>query len=157
MKQRQHRGTTLYPLGIFALFLAGFLLLVLFGADIYEDTVNGQVRNNRNRALLSFISTAVRNGDTAGSIAVQDGPEGDALVLIEQGDDMEYYTKLYCLEGRLLEEYSDQRWEYDPASAEVIGETELFQIDTAGENLLRVTTDAGSTLLHIRCGGGAGQ
>ena len=46
-----------YTIGIAALFLLGFLLLIIFGAQVYRDTAGGQDDNNRTRALRSYLVT----------------------------------------------------------------------------------------------------
>ena len=53
MKEDNRSPLGLYTIGIAALFLAGFFLLVVFGAQSYRNTVAGQNGNMRSRALLS--------------------------------------------------------------------------------------------------------
>ena len=66
----------LYTIGIAALFLAGFLLLVILGARSYRDTVAGQSANMATRSLLSYLATAVKASDTADAVTVETGRRG---------------------------------------------------------------------------------
>ena len=50
----------LYTIGIAALFLVGFLLLVVFGAGSYRGTVDAREQHSQQRALLSYIATSVQ-------------------------------------------------------------------------------------------------
>ena len=59
MKREGTSPLGLYTIGIAALFLAGFFLLVVFGAQSYRDTVGGQNRNGEARAELAYLAAAV--------------------------------------------------------------------------------------------------
>ena len=50
-----------YMIGIAALFLAGFFLLVVFGAQSYRDTVSGQQDSMSARALSAYLATRNMN------------------------------------------------------------------------------------------------
>lgn len=144
-----------YTIGIAALFLAGFLLLVVFGAQSYRDTVALQDGNMQTRAILSYLATTVRANDTAGSVTVRDGEDGQVLVVEDGGSG--YALRIYRRDGRLLEDFAALDAELDPEKAEVIGATETFDIEQLPGGVLRVDTDEGSVLLHVRSGerGGA--
>ena len=59
---RHHNRSLLgmYTIGIAALFLVGFLLLVVFGAGSYRGTVDAREQHSQQRALLSYIATSVQ-------------------------------------------------------------------------------------------------
>ena len=90
----------LYTIGIAALFLAGFFLLVVFGAQTYRNTVEVQTNNNRNRALLSYFQTCVRSSDSAGSVYTVDSEYGP--VLIVRDEDTGYGLHIFCWNGQLM-------------------------------------------------------
>lgn len=139
-------------IGTAALFLAGFLALVIFGAQTYRSAVGVQSRNNRTRATLSYISSAVRAADAEGAVRVEDGVLKDgshSRVLILEDGDSGYSLKIYCKKGILMEEYSRTDAELLPSAGNAVGETERFEVEKDGQ-LLRVRTDEGSVLLHLR-------
>ena len=149
MKQNRGLSVGLYTMGIAVLFLVGFLMLVVLGAESYRDVAAGQARNNETRALLSYLSNCVKTGDRAGSIFVQDTEQGQVLIV---ADDYGYALHIYQLDGQLLEEYSAIDAQPDPERANVLGATSLFTIEKPAENTLKIHTDAGSVLLHLRSG-----
>lgn len=140
----------IYTIAIAALFLAGLLLLVVFGARTYRDAAAVQSDNNRSRALLSYIATCVRSSDREDAVSVlQDGS------VLEIADSSGYALYIYCADGALMEQYSARGAELNPAVSTVLERTEVFEVQTPARDTLKVTTDAGSLLLHIRCGEGS--
>ena len=150
MKKSSGSPFGLYTVGIAVLFLAGFLSLVVFGAQIYRDVAACQTGNNETRALLSYVANCVKSGDRKGNISVRDSEYGQVLVI---ADSSGYALHIYCSGGRLLEEYSAENAPLNPERASTLGETERFTIETTAENALTISTDAGSVLLVLRSGG----
>lgn len=147
MKQRSGSPLGLYTIGIAALFLAGFLLLVVFGAQSYRNTVTDQDGNMRSRALLSYLSTTLHAYDGADAVSRADSDYGPVLVVADGGTG--YALRIYRYEGHLVEDYARRDAELLPEEAQVIGDTERFDFLREGD-LLTVTTDAGQVLYHIR-------
>ena len=139
----------LYTMGIAALFLAGFLMMVVFGAQTYRDTAASQAYGNDERAILSYLSTCVKGGDSAGNVKVTSGEYGQVLTV---GDGSGYALHIYRYGGELLEEYRALGTTLSPENANVLGKTDIFVIETPVADTLRITTDAGAILLHLRSG-----
>ena len=142
----------LYTIGIAALFLAGFLLLVILGARSYRDTVAVQRGNMETRALLSYLATTVKANDTAAAVSVERGESGDALILTD--GERGYALRIYRYDGDLVEEYAAAGTPLSPEDAQVIAPTEVFRAEQTEDGLLRLTTDAGQVLLRLRSEGG---
>ncbi len=151
MREEKRSPLGLYTIGIAALFLAGFLLLVVFGAKSYQRTTDGQNKNMHSRALLSYLSTTIKAYDTSGAVSVQ-GTEEDGQVLWLRDGSSGYALRIYVRDGMLLEDYAAESAALRPEEAQRIGETEQFEILFLAEDSLQVTTDAGSVLLHLRSG-----
>ena len=152
MRQEEGNPMGLYTIGIVALFLAGFFLLVVFGARSYQQTVNLQYGNMDTRALSSYLAASVKGSDTRGAVSIRNTEEGPTL-LIADGD-TGYGLRIYQREGRLLEEYTASDAPFSPEEAQVIGTTELFEPEMPEQDLLIVRTDAGRVVLHLRSEGG---
>lgn len=148
MKRRGGSPLGLYTLGIAALFLAGLLLLVVFGAGAYRDAAANQEENNRGRTLLSYIATCVRSGDSAGNVSVRESDMGPVIVV---ADGSGYALHIYRHGGYLMEEYSAVDAALDPEASSVIGPTSVFSLEFPEPGTIEVTTDAGKALLHLRC------
>ena len=153
MKEDNRSPLGLYTIGIAALFLAGFFLLVVFGAQSYRNTVANQEQNDGTRAQLAYLAAAVKGCDAAGAVHLVEKDDGQMLVL-EDGESG-YALRIYRLGNRLLEDYGPADSALNPEEAQTIGETSVFAVDTPAAGLLRVTTDAGQVLLHLRSGGAA--
>lgn len=151
MKREGSSPLGLYTIGIAALFLAGFFLLVVFGAGSYRNTVSGQNDNMDSRVLLSYLSTTVKGHDSAGAVRVEEGTEGSILILAD--GDTGYALRVYRSGGVLVEDYAPADAELRPGEAQSIGETAVFTVERQGSDLLRLTTDAGQILLRLRSGG----
>jgi len=152
VKTRSGSPLGLYTIGIAALFLAGFFLLVVFGARSYRDTVSGQNANMDSRALLSYLAAAVKANDTAGAVSVEEGEEGSVLVLTDAASG--YALRIYRYGGVLVEDYAAASSPLSPEDAQVIGPTEMFRVERLAEDLLSAVTDQGEVLLRLRSGGG---
>ena len=85
MNKNRHAGLGLYTIGIAALFLAGFFLLVVFGAQSYRSTVGGQNRNMQSRALLSYLSTTVKGYDAEGAVGIDEDAEVGKVLILREG------------------------------------------------------------------------
>ncbi len=149
MKQQSFR-TGFYTIGIAALFLVGFLLLVLFGARSYQNTVEVQTCNNDTRALLSYVSARVRAGDSTDAVHIAGSAYGDLLTIADTDG---YETRIYLYDGALMEEYAAADAPLAPETAQTIGSTRTFSITEEGARLL-VTTDAGTVCIRLRSEGG---
>lgn len=134
----------IYTIGIAALFLLGFLLLVVFGAGSYQDSVGARESHSAQRVLLSYISTSVQQTEL-GHVRVEDA--GQMLVL-EDGD-TGYVTRIYLADGRLIEEYRRDNTTPDPSQGRAIGKTKTFTVQTAADDLLKVTTDEGIVFVYV--------
>ena len=143
----------LYMIGIVALFLAGSLMLVVLGAHTYRNAVRGQEANNKTRAICAYLSAALHAGDGRDRIQIKDNTDGSSILVIR--DDGGYASRIYLHEGALVEDYGKEEAPLDPADAMVIGQTKGFQANLDKETgVLRIDTDEGYTLVHIRSGGG---
>lgn len=147
------RQPALFTLGIAGLFLAGFFLLVAFGASTYRDAVESQAGNNRTRALAGYIATCLRANDRGEGVRIA-GPEvyGTQGQVLEIPDgDSQYVLRIYQWEDKLVEEYSLQDSPLRPEGAQVLGETEVFQIEERN-GVQVVVTDEGQAPVCMRSG-----
>ena len=146
LQSRNQALTGLFAIGITALFLAGFLTLVVFGAKTYRATVAEQRSNNELRSQLSYISTMCKSMDASGAVTVYDTDLGQVLS-VEDGSG--YALRLYVRDGHLVEDYSPAGSDLRPEDSEVIGTTDTFSVTRNG-GLLLIRTDAGQLILHLR-------
>ena len=154
---REGKGSPigLYIIGIFTLFLAGALLLVILGAQTYRHTAAGQEKNNQTRGLLSYFSAMIRANDAQGSVYLADleGPEGSQVLVAEDGSG--YASRIYCYDGYLVEDYGEAAAGLMPEEAMKIGKTRTFNVTFFEETgSLLIETDEGRIRLRLRSDGG---
>ena len=152
MRKEHYSPIGLYTIGVAALFLAGFFLLVVFGAQSYRNTAAGQNGNMHNRALLSYLSTTVKAYDAADAISLTEDPEVGQVLVLADGKSG-YAVRIYHRDGILLEDYAAADASLCPEEAQQIGETRRFEAEKLYGDVLKLKTDAGSVLLHLRSGG----
>jgi len=148
MKREVKNPIGFYTIGIVGLFLAGFFLLVLFGANSYRATVALQNDSMDRRALLAYFAASVKARDAQGAIGVEDSEFGQVLVLCD-GD---YTLRIYRHDGKLLEDFAAADAPLSPADAQEIAATETFRVERES-GLLTVCTDAGKAVLRLRSEG----
>ena len=154
MKRSERSPLGWYTIGIAALFLAGFFLLVLFGAMTYRGTVRSQNRNYEARLLTAYLTTAVRANDSEGSFRVYDSEYGP-VISVDDGDSG-YAFRIYRYEGHLVEDYEEGDSALLPDSAQIIVDTETFSVERLADGLYAVRTDAGRALIGLRSSEGGG-
>ena len=138
----------IYTMAVAGVFLAGFFLTVVFGAQTYREIAEGQSRNNEARALLSYISTCVRMNDTPGAVRVS-REEGEPVLVIADGQSG-YAIRIYRYGDSLVGDYGEADGALYPDMAQVIGETEEFRIEELENGAYAVVTDAGRVLFGLR-------
>lgn len=156
--RQDNRSPVIYiTMGIASFFLAGFFMLVVFGAQTYRGIVEGQTRNNHTRELLGYLATCAKAYDSEGSVTVSYEGFGDGPVLVIADGDSGYALRIYKYEGALVEDYGELEAELNPGLAMVVGETGIFAVREISENTFEVTTDAGVVLFHTRSGEARGR
>ena len=93
----------------------------------------------------------LRTADQTGAVSVEPGPQGDALVLADAGEDTGYETRIYVYDGQLMEEYAASESSFDPAAAQAVARTDTFTVTMDG-GLVSVTTDQGSIRVYLHTG-----
>ena len=155
MKEQKSSPLGYYMLGICALFLAGFLMMVILGAEVYRQTTDSQSRNNQTRALLSYLATVVRANDMSGAIHVREGAAPDGRLLLVAEDGSGYASRIYPYKEYLVEDYGEAEGDFDPEHALKIGKIDTFAIDWSEEqNSLRITANNNDLLIYLRSAGG---
>ncbi len=142
-KKESYSG--LFIIGITAFFLGCFMLLIVFGVGVYRNVVEMQNQTNSLRSLSSYLLTVSKVGETG--ISVEEGAYGKMLV-IEDGD-TGYGNRIYVYEGELLEDFGKIGGKLYPDAAIRIAETEIFTIEELKNDLLKITTSAGSVYIHM--------
>ena len=148
MKQNGKNPILLLSVGLAALFLLGFLLLVAFGARSYRDIVDSQYANMDARSLGAYLAASVKANDTLGAVDAEDSEYGRVLVVTDTSTG--WALRYYLYDGWLVEDFAQSGTPLSPDLAQPIAPTGSFSAERTGSGLWTVTTDAGRTVLDIR-------
>ncbi len=101
--QERHIVDVLFVLALFGIFAFSALMLVIVGANVYQNTVNDMSSNFDSRTATAYITEKLRQGDVAEGVSIESLEGTDAFTLSQRIDDVEYCTYLYLYEGQLRE------------------------------------------------------
>lgn len=148
--------TDLMALLTFAVFAVCVLLVLLTGADVYQNlTATGESLYDC-RTAAQYITTRVRQADADDGIFVEDFDGQDALVLRESVNGQTYLTRVYCYDGYLWELFTAEGGEFSPEDGEKLLEAADFSVTMDGQQIsVTVSLPDGSVqelTLYLRSG-----
>lgn len=126
----------IYVLGLLCMFAFTALIVVGIGAKVYRHTLNSTQENFELRTSLSYVTTKVRQSDSAGMIRVEDIDNQKALVLSEEIDGDRYETWIYHYKGQLYEQFMDLSAEFLLEDGMPIIKIAEFKAEITPKNLL---------------------
>lgn len=142
---KQHSGhlvDILFTLALFCVFAVCALMVVVMGADVYSKSVDDMQQNFDARTSLSYISTKLRQGDSASyATAVQQMADGTQALVLEQNiDGVGYRTWIYSYDGQLREIFTLAELLPAPDEGQPIMELPSLTIQQHPTGLLELTT-----------------
>lgn len=141
MTGRSRRMTDiLFTLALFCVFSVCALLVVVMGADVYHRGTEDMQQNFDSRTSLSYISTKLRQTDSAGSVTIGQLGDEPALILRETIDGMPYATWIYCHEGSLKEVFTLEENTPTPEMGQAIMALSALEMELLPQGVLKVTT-----------------
>lgn len=102
-REKKHIVDILFVLALFLVFTLSTLTLVLFGANIYQNTVNDMEDNYNARTVCSYILGKFRSNDSCGDINIGSIDDKPSLILNQEINDTSYSTYIYEYDGYLRE------------------------------------------------------
>lgn len=161
-KVEEHSVDVLFILALFCVFAGSAVLVMTFGANVYQRTVSQMEDNYNARVSLSYLANQVRQHDERGSIALQTLDDAPALVLSD-GPGSDYATFIYYYDGALRELYCAADDPLAAADGLPIVALESFEmtLDDQGRLTISAAAEGGKsrslTLALRSAGGGEGQ
>ena len=123
-----------------AVLLIVIILLVVFSASSYRRSTESQEINDNRRAVLSYVITAAKD-HAPGAVTIKDFA-GSPGIAIAAGAGFE--QKIYCHDGKLLEEFSRDDMPAYPDDANEIGTVGMFEPSFLDDEILEIKTDLGT-------------
>lgn len=124
MKSRK-TWTSLAVLLAFTLFSLCMMLVLLTGASGYRRLENRGETGFAKQTAAQYISTRFHQGRDPG---IEDFYGCDALVLAEEIDGQRYLTRVYCLDGSLMELFSTETAQLSPEDGEMLLPLEFLRV-----------------------------
>lgn len=156
-KTGTHMVDLLFTLALFCVFAASALMVVLIGANVYQNTVEGMDENFSARTSVTYVATKIRQNDTEGTAYIST-LEGDipALVLEQELEGGVYETWIYYCDGFLRESFVREGNAVNPQGGQEILEVADFHIGRAGNSFALAATDHNGNTTELvvtpRCG-----
>lgn len=101
--QERHIIDVLFVLALFGIFAFSALMLVMIGANVYQNTVDDMSSNFDSRTATAYITEKLRQGDVMDSVSLEQLEGTDTIVLSQDIEGQEYCTYLYFHNGNLME------------------------------------------------------
>ena len=120
-----------------------------FGTSVYRRLNERSADAANARSPLGVVVNAVRATDAPGSVERGEGPEGDALVLVERLETGTYETRFFLSDGWLVEQYAVAGAPYETDGATWLAETGSFSFEL-DDGMLTVSCDAGTARTALR-------
>lgn len=140
-KKYHHVSEIIFIVTLFSIFLISGVLLVLFGANVYQKTTSESSVNETIRTSLSYITEKVHQCDQSDSIQIENHNGIDTLALYTVYDTSEYVTYIYYDQGSLKELFIQSNLEFNPAAGNSITEIHAFQISENASLIHILLTD----------------
>ena len=80
-REQEHSVDVLFILALFCVFAGSAVLVMTFGANVYQRTVSQMEENYNTRVSLSYVANQVRQHDEKGCITLETLEGSPALVL----------------------------------------------------------------------------
>ena len=164
-KSHTHTSRTIqsvFVLLLLSLFACLSTFLVTIGAQIYRHTVESAEENSNSRVMTAVVRSAVWAED-GGEVKIEnyDAQGIKTLSIITEvaaGDSKEiYYTRIYCMDGKLYVCYQGDTQDFDPEYGEELCDLKGFEPSIEGKMLtvkLTAPNDAVSEIhTYLRAGG----
>lgn len=138
----------------FSVVLMGVFFVVLMiglvaGVAMYRAIADGQSRAAEQNMRAGLVASCVHAGDAYDALRRGQGPEGDALVLVDHVAGEEYEMRIYQYDGSLVQEYALAGRPYNPSGANVLLDAREFSFTIDG-GLITLLIDGSPLDLYVR-------
>ena len=141
MKRSNHSKTKkiefVFPVMIFFVFTLSALIVILFAAQIYQQTVADAAMNYNANTSLAYVREKIHQHDN-GRIGTTTFDGCDAIVMREELGGETYATYIYAYDGMLRELFikDEMADSFSASSGQQILSVESFSAESLGDRLL---------------------
>lgn len=139
----------LFAVVLMLVFFVALMAGLAAGVVMYKHIADVQQEVNASHLQSGLMANIVHVNDSVYSVNAAEGPQGKALVLIEEINGSSYETRVYQYNGHIVEEYAISGHDYAPTRATQLIESETFDFSFDGK-MLSITTDEGTVNVALR-------
>lgn len=147
--KKNHMSELIFTITLFSLFLILSVLLVLFGANIYQKISAESSVNETMRTSISYIQEKVRQCDHEASVQVENHDGIDTLALHTSLGTDNYVTYIYYYDGSLKELFTKSSLDFNPSAGNSITDISAFSITKDSSLIHIILTDTNNQLHEL--------
>ena len=137
---------------LFVVFAISVLMLTGTGAGVYRNIVDDMENNYDSRTAGTYLFNRIHRADEHGNVTIGDFNGENAILMLEEIDNITYCTYLYYHEGNLCELFTRYGQDIDPNYGNAIIALEDYSVTQVTDTLYRFdfTTKKGeSSSLYV--------
>ena len=164
MSGRGRSANILFPMALFFAFAISALVVVLFAASVYKNTVEASTQNDTIKTALSYLLEKLHNTDSADTVFLLDDKFDDAivegideaLVLKTNYNDASYYTFIYVYDESLCELLAKEGSSVSAsAGTKILSSISKLETETLSDDLFKFTCydtsgNSASQIVYLR-------
>jgi hypothetical protein len=157
-KEKKSNAMTSHAVGglfifcLIALFAVLAVTLTLTGMRAYQSVSESSADNSEAQIVLSYLLNKTHAMDSTGSVSIQEENGVEFLCLNERWDDEVYQTRIYALDGQMLEYYCGAEDEFRPELGDPLADVQELSFRMLEPRLLLVSVilpDGNAEEMHI--------
>lgn len=129
----------LFILSLFCVFAVSSVVLILFGANIYQKLVLQMDSNYSTRTSISYITEKIRQSDYSDSINIYEKEDKKILMMTQTIDNIEYAISLYEYNGYLYELFARTDIELPIDAGQPVFKLTNLDFEKISDNLLKIS------------------
>lgn len=134
---------------LMVVFFLVMMICLTAGVSMYRSVASMKSQSDTLHLESGLMTSIVHMGDSAQAVSKADGPEGEALVLVERLASGTYETRLYHYQGAVVQEYAIAGHDINPENAITIVDSGTFEFSYQ-DGLLTLVTDDGPFHVALR-------
>lgn len=137
---------------LIALFAVLAVTLTLTGMKAYQSVSEASVGNSEAQIVLSYLLNKTHAMDVSGAVSIQEQDGLEYLCLDEYWEDEVYQTRIYAMDGQMLEYYCGAEDEFSPELGDPLADVQNLSFAMKSPSLLAVSVtlpDGTEEQLHI--------
>ncbi|MDR0929277.1 MAG: DUF4860 domain-containing protein [Oscillospiraceae bacterium] len=125
-RERRHAISGAFVFLLLGLFAVLSTMLVLFGVQAYQATIDRTAEHNQARIGHAFVRNALQADDRAQAVTIERMEGLDVLTIAYDYDGEAYVKRIYCHNGALRELFTEASRAFDPTEGESICPAQSF-------------------------------